>query len=157
MKKLEYLSNVSEVTLKYKNGSSYESRVKISGSATFADVCRELYDEDEIGYRESFFVVALNRANQIVGYMKVSEGGTCGTVADPKMIFAFLININAAGCILTHNHPTGNLNPSQADIVLTKKLAKGCEVFEIQLLDHVIISPENGKYYSLADNCDFKY
>ena len=79
----------------------------------------------------------------------MSTGGVSGTVADPKLIFAAAIKANACGIILAHNHPSGNLHPSQADIDLTKKMKEGGKLLEIQLLDHVIVTTEG--YSSLAD------
>ena len=90
----------------------------------------------------------LNRANKVLGIFEVSSGGSTGTVADPKLVFAAAIKANACGIILAHNHPSGNLQPSQADIDLTKKMKEGGKLLEIQILDHVIITTEG--YYSFA-------
>lgn len=91
----------------------------------------------------------LNRANKVLGIFEVSSGSSAGTVADPKLIFAAAIKANACGIIMAHNHPSGNLSASQADIDLTKKVKEGGKLLEIQMLDHLIVTTET--YYSFAD------
>ncbi len=98
---------------------------------------------------EGFWLLLLDRANKIVGQEKISEGGTAGTVADPKRIFKVAIDRFASSLILCHNHPSGNVEPSQADITLTKKLIHAGALLDIQILDHIIIGEEN--YFSFAD------
>jgi DNA repair protein RadC len=99
-------------------------------------------------------MLLLNRANKVLGIFEVSSGSATGTVADPKLVFAAAIKTNACGIILAHyvkahNHPSGNLQPSQADIDLTRRMKEGGKLLEIQLLDHVILTSEG--YYSFAD------
>lgn len=99
---------------------------------------------------ESFWMLLLDRANKIISSKQISEGGISGTVADPKKIFKFAIDLQASSIILCHNHPSGNLEPSEADIRLTKKLINGSELLDLQILDHIIIGDQN--YFSFADN-----
>jgi DNA repair protein RadC len=98
---------------------------------------------------EEFWVLLLNRANRVVKKHQISQGGVAGTVADPKLIYKVALEELASGIIVAHNHPSGNLNASQADIDLTKKLKDGGRLLEIQLLDHLIIAGQ--KYFSFAD------
>jgi DNA repair protein RadC len=98
---------------------------------------------------EQFWVLLLNRANQVVAKRMISTGGVAGTVVDVKMVFQPAIELLASGIILCHNHPSGNLQPSQADIDITRKIKRGATDLDIVLLDHIIISA-NG-YYSFAD------
>lgn len=98
---------------------------------------------------EQFWVLLLNRANEIIRPVQISIGGVAGTVADPKMIFKAAIEHLASAIILVHNHPSGNLSPSQADKDLTKKVKQGGQTLDIPVLDHLIFS-DNG-YYSFAD------
>jgi len=98
---------------------------------------------------EEFWVLLLNRAHRVIKKKRISEGGVSGTVADPKIIFKLALEELASGVIVVHNHPSGNLSPSQSDIDLTKKLKEAGKVMEIQLLDHLIIA--GNKYYSFAD------
>ena len=91
----------------------------------------------------------LNRYNKVIGIFTASSGGIAGTVADPKLIFACALTGAASGIILAHNHPSGSLQASQADIDLTKKLRDGGKLLDIQILDHIIMTSES--YYSFAD------
>jgi len=90
-----------------------------------------------------------NRANKVLGSFLLSEGGVTGTVLDARIIFQGAILCNATGIILAHNHPSGNLRPSQSDLDMTKKIKEAGKLFDISLLDHIILTDE--KYYSMAD------
>ena len=98
---------------------------------------------------EEFWVMFLNRANARIHIGSISEGGQSGTVADPKKIFKLALEYNAASVILCHNHPSGNLKPSEADIRLTRKLKEAGSMLDMPVLDHLIIGDE--KYFSFAD------
>lgn len=98
---------------------------------------------------EEFWIVLVNRANRIIKKRQISQGGVAGTIADPKIIFKIALEELASGIVLAHNHPSGNLTASQADIALTKKLKEAGKLLEIQVLDHVIIAGQ--KYFSFAD------
>jgi DNA repair protein RadC len=98
---------------------------------------------------EEFWILLLNRANRIIGREQISSGGMTGTVVDAKIVFRKAIEGQACAIILCHNHPSGSLYPSQADIRLTKKLAKAGEALDITVLDHLIIAATG--YYSFAD------
>lgn len=99
---------------------------------------------------EEFHIILLNRANQIIGRRQISSGGVSGTVVDVKLIFKEALQALASGIIALHNHPSGNLKPSDADIKLTQKIHEGARLLDIRLLDHLIISGDKG-YYSFAD------
>jgi len=98
---------------------------------------------------EAFYILLLNRANKVIREIMISEGGFSGTVADPKKIFKIALEYNASGLILCHNHPSGNIQPSDADIKLTKKLRSAGEMLDLSVVDHIILGEEN--YYSFAD------
>ncbi|MEY2905155.1 MAG: hypothetical protein RJA52_1171 [Bacteroidota bacterium] len=98
---------------------------------------------------EEFWVFFLNRSNYILQKVKISSGGLSATIVDPKIIFRKAIEANASGIVLYHNHPSGNLDPSPADIDLTNKMVSGAKHFDINIIDHIIIS-EKG-YYSFSD------
>ena len=98
---------------------------------------------------EEFWIILLNRANVVTNKLQISAGGVAGTVADPKIIFKQALDHLASGIILVHNHPSGNLTPSQADLDLTKKMKEAGKFLEIPVLDHLIFT-DNG-YYSFAD------
>jgi DNA repair protein RadC len=98
---------------------------------------------------EQFWVITLNRANKVIAVHTMSDGGLTGTVADPRKIFAQALKDGATSIILSHNHPSGNLTPSQADIDLTKKMKEGGKLLDICVFDHLIIAGD--RYYSFAD------
>lgn len=98
---------------------------------------------------EEFWVVLLNRANKIISRHLVSKGGQAGTIADPKIIFNIALENHAASIILSHNHPSGNLKPSQADFELTRKLKAAGQFLDIPVLDHLIITDQG--FLSFAD------
>ena len=99
---------------------------------------------------EEFWILLLNRANQVIDNLIISEGGFAGTVADPKKIFKLALEHNASGIILCHNHPSGNLKPSDADLQLTRKLKEAGLQLDLPILDHLIIGED--KYLSFADD-----
>ena len=92
----------------------------------------------------------LNRANETIGYAKISQGGIVGTVVDKKILFKYVVESLASGIILAHNHPSGNTNPSQADLNITKDLQQLCKLVDSEILDHVILTADS--FYSFADN-----
>jgi len=98
---------------------------------------------------EQFWIILLNRANEVIRPQQISIGGVSGTVADPKIIFKAAIEHLASAIILVHNHPSGNLTPSQADKELTKKVKGGGQTLDIPVLYHLIFS--NNGYFSFAD------
>lgn len=99
---------------------------------------------------EEFHVLFLNRANHLLRKRKISEGGWTGTVADGKVIFKMALEIGAHAMILVHNHPSGQLRPSDSDRILTKKLVEFGRFIDLPILDHVILT-ENG-YFSFSDS-----
>ncbi len=99
---------------------------------------------------EEFWIMLLNRNNMFIAKKRISVGGVSGTVVDPKIIFNAALNHLASGIILCHNHPSGNLTPSQQDIDLTKKLYEAGKLLDIDVCDHLIIG--NKSFFSFADN-----
>lgn len=98
---------------------------------------------------EEFFVLYLNRRNQVIGSKNISSGGVTGTVADTKIILKHALELLATGIIAIHNHPSGNLQPSEADKKLTKSIKEAASLMDIVLIDHLIIGDKN--YLSFAD------
>jgi DNA repair protein RadC len=143
------LFEVAEIQLSYKSKVKASLRPKITSSRDCDNVLRKYWDENKIEFVEQFKVLLLNRANKVIGLYEVSTGTTTHTVADPRLIFVAAIKANACAIILSHNHPSGNLKPSQADMDLTKKLKEAGKFLEVSVLDHIIITSE--AYYSFAD------
>lgn len=98
---------------------------------------------------EEFWILQLNRANHVIGRARISAGGVSGTVVDSKMVFKPAIEVLATSIILVHNHPSGNLKPSQADIELTRKLKEAGKHLDIAVVDHIIVAYSG--FYSFAD------
>ncbi|MCD4736515.1 MAG: JAB domain-containing protein [Bacteroidales bacterium] len=94
-------------------------------------------------------VLCLNRANKVLGWAKIGQGGISGTVTDPKVIFQIALKANASSIILAHNHPSGNKYHSEADNKLTRKIKNAGEFMDLQILDHIILIADG--YYSFAD------
>jgi DNA repair protein RadC len=99
---------------------------------------------------EEFWILFLNRSNKVVNRMKLSQGGISGTVTDVRIVMKQAIENLASGIIVCHNHPSGNLNPSESDTRITQKIKEAGTLMDIQLLDHLIITDKD--YYSFADN-----
>lgn len=143
------LTNIAEVQLIYSTNVKPSDRLKISSSKDAYEILRHTWNESTIELREEMKIILLNNSNKVLGLYIVSQGGVTGTIADPKLIFAVALKAHATGIILTHNHPSGNLRPSQADIDLTKRCRQAGELLDIKVLDHMIITSET--YYSFAD------
>jgi len=122
------------------------ARVQVS---TSIDVYEAIVPRFKDLNHEEFWIIVLNRANKITSSHLVSKGGQAGTIADPKIIFNMAIENHAASLILAHNHPSGNLKPSQADLELTRKLRSGGKFLDIPVLDHLIITDQG--FLSFAD------
>ena len=105
--------------------------------------------EDDINIYESCFIILLNRANKIIGWYKVSSGGLDATIIDKRIVCKVAIDALSAGVILVHNHPSGEVKPSSADIKITKEVKDCLRLFDVALVDHIILSEK--KYYSFTD------
>jgi DNA repair protein RadC len=123
---------------------------KITSSYTAYEALKKVFNDKEIQLREEFIVLYLDRAHHIKGWHRVSIGGITGTVADPRLILALALKTASTSIIISHNHPSGNLKPSEADINLTGKIKSACAFLDINLLDHIIITDES--YLSFADD-----
>ena len=122
--------------------------VKISSSIEAYNYIKQFY-HDDIEIYESFYLLLLNRAKVTIGYAKISQGGTIGTVVDNKIIAKYCIDSMADSVILAHNHPSGNRKPSEQDIRLTKKIKEMLYLHEVDVADHLIITKNN--YFSFSD------
>ncbi len=144
---------VAEIQLKYiPTDIKRRDLGSIRKSAEAYDFLYPLYDQDTIGLTEVFIVVFLNRASRVIGYHIHSIGGITGTVVDIKLIVATALKCACSSILISHNHPSGNLEPSKNDKLQTNQLIKALEVFNLELLDHIIVSPEKGEYYSFTDD-----
>jgi DNA repair protein RadC len=101
---------LAEIQLVYKQKYKISDRPQINTSIEVYNILRENWNFEIIEFLEEFKIILLNRANRVLGIVPISVGGTAGTIADPKVIFASALKCNAASIILVHNHPSGNLN-----------------------------------------------
>ncbi len=139
---------VSEIQLKYQPQPLTDT---INGAKDIHQLLiNRVFDVDTIDYKETFKVLLLNNANKIIGYTTISEGGLTSTIVDVRMILQTALVSNATSIILTHNHPSGNPRPSGHDDNLTKKIKSACELMDIRLLDHIIVTPYDS-FYSYCD------
>tara|TARA_R110000772_G_C13197776_1_gene429689 strand:- start:373 stop:822 length:450 start_codon:yes stop_codon:yes gene_type:complete len=144
-------SKVNEIKISYKGGLKSSMWQKISNSQDAAELLFEDWDKDTIALQESFKVVLLNNSNKVKGIYQISQGGITGTLVDVRILFAVILKSLSVGIILTHNHPSGKLQPSENDKRLTTKIKNASGIFDIKLLDHLILTPD-GDYYSFSDN-----
>ncbi len=131
---------------KRRNISEVIERKQIKSSKTVFEIFGQKLGD--LPYEE-FWLIMLNRANRIIEMKRISSGGVSGTVTDIKIILKTALEKTASGIVVCHNHPSGNIKPSNSDINLTKKLKSACELLDISFLDHLIVSYK--KYYSFAD------
>ena len=140
-------NKINQYSIK-KDNTEFE-KIQITNSEDSAKFIRQFY-HDDIGIYESFFILLLNRANKTVGYAKISQGGVTGTVVDVKIICKYVIDSLASSVILAHNHPSGNLQPSEADRTITRKIRQALQFFDTKVLDHIILTEDS--HYSFGEN-----
>jgi DNA repair protein RadC len=139
---------IREVQVSYQPLRGKLFQVRSSQSAY--DYISRVYDEATIGLYEEFMVLLLNRANRVLGCLKLSRGGLTGTGMDLRILYGTALKAMASGIIIAHNHPSGNLKPSDADRELTSQIKQAGKLLDITLLDHLILGTE-GDYASFAD------
>jgi DNA repair protein RadC len=139
---------ISEISVSYTNSS--QKRQKIRNSDDSFKILLESWNKNTIELQEEFKVLLLNRSNTVLGVYLLSKGGVASTVVDPKLVFAVALKCNASSIIISHNHPSGGLKPSESDKVLTQKLKKAGQYLDISVLDHIIVTKDD--FYSFADN-----
>jgi DNA repair protein RadC len=126
------------------------NRKEIKSSLEAAEYIRQFYGND-IEVYESFFLLLLNRRLETIGYVKISQGGITGTIVDRKIVLKYILDSLATQVIIAHNHPSGNLSPSESDKLITKDLNDLIKMIDSELLDHLIITADNG-FYSFKEN-----
>ncbi len=144
-------NKVNEIRISYREKIRTSKSDAIKSSDDAAKLIYKNWDESTIGLHESFKVLLLNNSNKIKGIYQLSSGGITGTLVDLRILFAVILKTLSVGVILVHNHPSGKLKPSEADKQLTTKIKDAAKLFDVNILDHLIIVP-NGNYYSFADN-----
>ncbi len=144
---------VNEIKVSYRERVPAHFWEKIGSSKDAAEMLHGLWDEGTIAMHESFKIVLLNNANRVKGIYQLSQGGITGTLVDLRLLFSVVLKCLSPAIILAHNHPSGQLRPSAVDREITQKIKRAGELFDIKVLDHLILVPD-GNYYSFADNRD---
>ena len=136
---------LNEIQVSYNSGSK---GIKITSAIDSYKALKPIFD-DGMEFREKSIALYLNKANEVLGYFTLGLGGNSGVVMDVKMAFGIGLKCNASAMIMAHNHPSGNLQPSQADKNITKKFKEVGQLLDLQVLDHLILTSES--YYSFAN------
>jgi DNA repair protein RadC len=143
-------TTIAEVSLIYRSRVKASDRSQVKCSLDACKLFKDSWNPNTLEHVEEFKVLLMNRSNAVLGIMDVSKGGISGTVTDVRIILQAAIKANASGIIACHNHPSGNINPSESDTRLTQKIKDAGNLMDIQLLDHLIITVDG--HYSFADN-----
>lgn len=144
---MKRINRISEIQVSYHPIIKKEDRISIRSSEDAEKYLRNIFPDLE--HIEYFYILCLNRANQILGYHQISKGGISGSVVDLKVIFQIAVKTNSSALIVAHNHPSGNLTPSDSDIRISQKIKEAGKLLEITLLDSLILTQDS--YVSLAD------
>ena len=145
---MKQLTEVAEISVSYLPINSAKPQI-VTALDAFVELI-DFYTPDLIGLQEQFLIMYLNRANRVLGVYCLSRGGITGTVADTRIILGVALKIAACSMILSHNHPSGSLKPSDADIEITEQIATAARYMELKVVDHIIVSPERD-YFSFAN------
>ena len=142
---------LGEVSVGYKRTDLDDTLVKtqIRNSNSAANFFRGIFPEEVMEHHEEMWVGYLNNANRPIGFMQLSKGNTNSTVVGIKELVQGAVMCNASAVVMMHNHPSGNKTPSDADISLTNRVMKGLELFDIKLVDHIILTLDS--YTSMAE------
>ena len=144
------LQIIPEIRLSYQPKVRLSQLPKVRHSEEAVAILRKVWNKNELNLVESFKILFLNRTNRVLGVYEHSQGGLNGTVADQRLVYAAAIKAACAAIILAHNHPSGAVEPSVADIKLTRKYVEVGKLMEIPVLDHLILTDES--YYSFGDD-----
>lgn len=141
-------NQVSEIQVSY--SANIIGKEKVSNSKDLFNIVHNQWNKDTIEMYEEVKILLLNRANKVLGIYALSKGGLSSSVVDIRIILSIALKALASSIILIHNHPSGNLKPSKSDLDITKKLKSACELLDIVLIDHLIVT--KGDYFSFADD-----
>ena len=144
----ENILQLSEIKISYQPKIKSSDRLKITGSKDAAKAFRQVWSHP-LELKECFYALYLNRSNLVLGYLLVSVGGISGTVVDVRNVLQTALKANACSIVLAHNHPSGNLEPSDADKKITRQLKEAAAIMEAPVVDHLIITQSS--YFSFAD------
>lgn len=141
--------SICEIAVTYATTIPTKDRVTIGNSQHAVEVLRFIWDSGKIELQESFKVILLNRKNEVLGVVTISDGGIVSTQVDVRLLFGIVLKSASVAIILAHNHPTGNRYPSESDMQLSQQIISLAKLHTICVLDHIILTSES--YYSFAD------
>ena len=141
------MNTIKEIKVSYSTGA--RDKIKINSSKDSYELLLSCWSKRTIELQEEFKVLLLNRSHQVLGIYLLSKGGVSGTFVDAKLVFSVALKCNASNIILAHNHPSGNVKPSEMDKKLTKKLKEAGKYLDVVVLDHIILSSQG--FYSFVD------
>ena len=144
--------NVSEIKVQYLPDFKLSERPIITKSSDDYKLLLSQWDTGIMQFLEEFKIILLNNANHVLGIVNIAMGGKDAVMADMRVIFSIALTASASKIILAHNHPSGTLNPSSADRLLTNKAVEAGKVLDIEVCDHIILTPHS--YHSMKDNGD---
>ncbi|HEA21117.1 MAG TPA: DNA repair protein [Pricia antarctica] len=144
-------NEVNEIKISYCEKLGTIDSEPLTAPYKVAELLYQNWDKDTIGLHETFKVLLFNQANKVKGVYQASTGGLTGTLVDLRLLFAVVLKSLSTSIVIAHNHPSGTSRASDADIKLTRRVKKAAELFDITVLDHVIILP-NGGYFSFSEN-----
>ncbi|AZB24809.1 DNA repair protein [Chryseobacterium bernardetii] len=145
------MNKLMEISVTYNTGNL--EKIRINSHKEAYNLIIENWNMGTIEFQEECKVIMMNKGNFVLGIYNVSKGGIDSSVVDIRIILAVALKCNATQLILVHNHPSGNLNPSSSDQTITKNLKNACELLNISLLDHLIITRKG--YYSFNEENGF--
>jgi DNA repair protein RadC len=148
MNNINHLFDMAEVSIVYNKNIPVDNKIQIKSSLDIDELMKPIL-KDIINHHEEFHIILLNSGNFVLGVSKIAQGGISETTVDLRIIFQTALKTNSSKIVLIHNHPSGNLVPSQQDMQLTKRIIDVGKLMGIEVLDHIIIS-YNG-HYSFAD------
>lgn len=143
------LYRISEIGIYYKSKVPYRDRISINSPDMAYEVLKRAWDQNKIELLEEFKILLVDNKSNCLGIVDIASGSINSCIVDPRLLFSAALKARASGIILAHNHPSGNVFPSENDKKLTEKIRQGAEILNIAILDHLIVSPHN--YYSFAE------
>lgn len=141
---------LQEIMISYKPVDGLDNVAAVNSSLDAYKHIINFYDKDTITCQEQLVVMYLNRANKPIGVIPLFRGGLTGTVVDVKLIISIALKSLTSSIVVSHNHPSGNRQPSREDTLITTRLKDACKLLDLTLLDHLIVTPDEN-YLSFAD------
>lgn len=145
-------THIPKINVSFTPHRCMKSRTYVNSSSEVFDILMKIWDMNTILLYEEFIVLYLDRRNGIIGWRRIGQGNCSGVVVNIQLIFGIAVQASVSSLIIAHNHPSTKTNPSEQDKKITNKIRDGCELFDMKLLDHLIVT--TGSYYSFADEGD---